>query len=56
MQFLVSNLDPRSLIGNVFETPCSTPGRLLGTRLINAISCFEPGPQELYREIFLNPL
>jgi hypothetical protein len=30
------------------------PLRLLGTRFTNATSCFEPGPQELYRKIFLN--
>jgi hypothetical protein len=27
--------------------------RILGTRFTNAISCFKPGPQEPYREIFL---
>jgi hypothetical protein len=31
----------------------NVPVRLLGTRFSNAISCFEPSPQEPYREIFL---
>jgi hypothetical protein len=28
------------------------PVKLLGTRFTNAISCFEPSPQECYRKFF----
>jgi hypothetical protein len=31
----------------------NVPVRLLRTRFTNAISCFEPGPQEHYRDIFI---
>jgi hypothetical protein len=53
MQILAPNLVPRSLIGEFFKCPVEDNAlvfqeRLLGTRFTNAISCFEPGPQEPY--------
>jgi hypothetical protein len=38
------------LASSTYYTWC--PCRLLGTRFTNVISCFEPGSQEPYRDIF----
>jgi hypothetical protein len=34
------------------KCPCMAPG----ARFTNAISCFEPGPQKPYRDIFKHPV
>jgi hypothetical protein len=48
-------------VNSMYDFICSTgcfkncPVRLLGTRFTNAISCFETGPQESYRDICGTP-